>query len=163
VERWRWTGVLVECGLNRIVKRQLRITAITMSVFVFLIAGHSARAEPFEDFFDALKHAILHPDEKPRSHRNTRKQKTESPDVSSTQSSDGAVHTPPSEHNTRTATRARGAKDAKSGLRYGTPVPGKTGFVTSPFAPDSGYIDVRGFPPGTAVKDPYTDRIFLTP
>src|SRR5437879_3510719 len=32
---------------------------------------------------------------------------------------------------------------------YGTPVPGKPGFVTSPHAPYSGYVDVRGFPPGT--------------
>jgi hypothetical protein len=146
------------------VKRQLRIAAITISILAFLIAGENARAEPFEDFFDALKHAILHPVEKPRSHRSTRKQMAaESSDVSTTRNSDGAVHTPPSEHNTRTATRALGAKDAKSGLRYGSPVPGKTGFVTSPFAPDSGYVDVRGFPPGTAVKDPYTDKIFLTP
>jgi hypothetical protein len=48
-------------------------------------------------------------------------------------------------------------------LRYGTPVPGKNGFVTSPFSPDAGYIDVRGFSPGTPVKDPYTGKVFLTP
>src|SRR5439155_16140795 len=47
--------------------------------------------------------------------------------------------------------------------RYGTPVPGKNGFVTSPFSPNSGYIDVRGFAPGTPVKDPYTGKVFLTP
>jgi len=46
---------------------------------------------------------------------------------------------------------------------YGKNVPGKPGFVTSPFSPYSGYIDVRGFPPGTEVKDPYSGKTFLVP
>lgn len=45
---------------------------------------------------------------------------------------------------------------------YGTPVPGKAGFVESPFS-SAGYVDVRGFPPGTEVKDPYSGKIFLVP
>ena len=48
-------------------------------------------------------------------------------------------------------------------LPYAKPVPGKPGFVTSPFAPYQGYIDVRGFPPGTEVKDPYSGKTFLVP
>ena len=48
-------------------------------------------------------------------------------------------------------------------LPYGTPVPGKPGFVTSPFSPTEGYVDVRGFPPGSEVKDPYSGKIFLVP
>ncbi len=48
-------------------------------------------------------------------------------------------------------------------LLYGKPVPGKQGFVSSPYGDSQGYIDVRGFPPGTEVKDPYTGKNFLVP
>ncbi len=48
-------------------------------------------------------------------------------------------------------------------MSYGTPVPGKPGFVTSPHMPYAGYVDVRGYPPGTEVKCPYSGKIFLVP
>jgi hypothetical protein len=55
-------------------------------------------------------------------------------------------------------------EDVKVGeLPYAKPVPGKQGFVTSPYDPYKGYIDVRGFPPGTEVKDPYSGKTFLVP
>lgn len=46
---------------------------------------------------------------------------------------------------------------------YATPVAGKQGFVVSPHAPYSGYVDVRGYPPGMEVKCPYTGKVFLVP
>ena len=46
---------------------------------------------------------------------------------------------------------------------YGVPVQGKPGYVTSPYSPDSGYVDVHGFTPGQEVRDPYTQKIFLVP
>jgi len=41
-------------------------------------------------------------------------------------------------------------------------IPGHPGFVSSPFGA-YGRIDVRGFPPGTEVRDPYTSKIFIVP
>jgi hypothetical protein len=51
---------------------------------------------------------------------------------------------------------------AKGDYPYGVPVPGKPGFVRSPYSPDK-MTDVRGYAPGTEVKDPYTQKIFLVP
>ncbi len=48
-------------------------------------------------------------------------------------------------------------------LPYGIPVPGKPGFVVSPHSRNDGYVDVRGFPPGSEVKDPYSGQTFLVP
>jgi hypothetical protein len=45
----------------------------------------------------------------------------------------------------------------------GSPVSGKPGYVTSPYAPYSGQVDVRGFSPDSAVKCPYTNKLFLVP
>jgi hypothetical protein len=48
-------------------------------------------------------------------------------------------------------------------LPYGKPVPGKPGYVFSPFDKNGGYVDVTGYAPGQKVKDPYTGKTFLVP
>ena len=175
-----------------IVKWRLRTIIVWLSIVALFATTEVAEAGPFRDFFRTLSRSISHPEARPRSHRSSRKQNNETPpsdvsngqtssepvpaapnrhdvneappsDASKSQTSGGPAPAAPNGHNVRAAKAARAAKKGKSGLLYGTPVPGKQGLVTSPFSPDNGYIDVRSFPPGTEVKDPYTGKIFLTP
>jgi hypothetical protein len=146
------------------VKRPLRTIVAWLSIFALFATTKVAEAGPFEDFFRAVRHAIAHPKEKPRPHRGSHKHNETPPsDASNSQTSVSPVPVPPAQRDVRWAKAASGASPQETELPYGTPVPGKPGLVTSPFAPDSGYVDVTGFPPGTAVEDPYTGKIFLTP
>ena len=43
-----------------------------------------------------------------------------------------------------------------------TAVPGKPGYVYSPYD-SSKYVDVTGYTPGSKVKDPYVQKIFIVP
>ena len=43
------------------------------------------------------------------------------------------------------------------------PVPGKPGYVFSPFDPSGGYVDVTGYTSGQKVKDPYSGKVFIVP
>ena len=42
-------------------------------------------------------------------------------------------------------------------------VPGKPGYVFSPFDTDKRYVDVSGYASGSKVKDPWTDKVFVVP
>jgi hypothetical protein len=149
----------------KIIKR-IRLKGLVLMMSILLTGTGSGLAEsgPFENFFHKLRRAFNEPQHR-SAHRSSRKQtdeiKNSTSEESNTHAATGGVSAPPSERNTRTATRVTGKK--QSGLAYGKPVPGKTGLVTSPYSPDGGYIDVRGFAPGTPVKDPYSGKIFLTP
>jgi hypothetical protein len=51
----------------------------------------------------------------------------------------------------------------QSQLPTAKPVPGKPGYVFSPFDPSGGYVDVTGYTSGQKVKDPYSGKIFVVP
>jgi hypothetical protein len=146
------------------VKQPLCTIVVWLSIFAVLAETEISEAGPFRDFFRALRISIAHPHETPRRHRSSPKHNESPPsDASANQTSGSPVPAPPGQRDIRWAKAASGMNQQKTDLLYGTPVPGKPGLITSPFAPDSGYVDVTGFPPGTQVEDPYTGKIFLTP
>lgn len=57
------------------------------------------------------------------------------------------------------------SRSASTQAQYPTakPVPGKPGYVFSPFDASGGYVDVTGYTSGQKVKDPYSGKIFLVP
>lgn len=63
----------------------------------------------------------------------------------------------------RVASKPTDLKNLRRDIPYAIPVPNKPGFVTSPYAPKQGLVDVREFPSGTEVTDPYSGKTFLTP
>jgi hypothetical protein len=146
-------------------KENVLMRRVAPAVLVLLLCPGApmpqAQAGPFVDFFRSVKRAFNQPEQKSThhtAHKSTNAQKSaDRPDEKT------AVDEPPNQHNTRTAERVAGGGNTKVDLPYGAPIPGKQGFVTSPYAPESGYIDVRGVAPGTQVKDPYTGKLFLTP
>ena len=79
---------------------------------------------------------------------------------------------PPQQNETHPPTSATshpGATPQSSSTNSGAqfpvakPVPGKPGYVFSPYDPNGGYVDVSGYPSGSKVKDPYSQKIFLVP
>jgi hypothetical protein len=144
------------------VKRHFVNAVMLLSILSLFAVTETIQAGPFADFFRSVKRAFIGEDVKPtKAHRTNRK---EGATITHDSGGNDGLQTSPNERNTRRTAKAVATnKNGKTGLKYGTPVPGRQGFVTSPFSPDKGYIDVRGFPPGTPVKDPYSGNVILTP
>ena len=144
---------------------------------LFLCAGPGTiSANPIGDFFKRLGNSIAHPQNSPPPRRSPQKKgpgrkssDTSKPLPSETPPPSIAPTNPPLPTPTpalqtvRTAGVAPATRGARRDIPYGIPVPNRPGLVTSPYSPKSGYVDVRGFPSGTEVKDPYTGKVFLTP
>ena len=71
---------------------------------------------------------------------------------------------------TTQATQAKTKPPASSQASSGQPefptaksVPGKPGYVISPFDSSERYVDTSGYTSGSKVKDPWTNKIFIVP
>ena len=147
---------------DNLINRLVRSRGISLLVAaLFLLCGHQANADPVGDFFKKLGQSISKTFQPQPTPRPTRK--TTRPEATPT--SLGEPSKPAKEEITRTVRPASAAPadKAKGDMPYGIPVPGQKGMVTSPYLPEANYIDVSAFVAGSAVKDPYTGKIFRVP
>jgi hypothetical protein len=157
-------------------KRVARNLIVVVTVVGLSVLADPARAGSVGDFFKALGNSIAHPGQhpkpKPRDSRTTSTRPKTKETVTNADYPPGSTATPmpvstPTPTGTQTPVRVAAAKtqtkSSKRDIPYAIPVPNKPGFVTSPYAPKQGLVDVRGFPSGTEVIDPYSGKVFLTP
>ena len=141
-------------------------------IFLILLVGQvffglsSAEAGPL-DFFRRVRESIAHSRYHQRTPPTTRSKRDSGTTVKRNDLRPPELKEPeatesPEPITTRTASSVP-AQRPRADLPYGVPVPNKPGFVISPYSPNAGYVDIRGFPAGAEVKDPYTDKVFITP
>jgi hypothetical protein len=140
------------------VKSRLRTFIFWCSLTAFIASAASLSANSFGDFFKKLGNSIAHPQKHPTPRKSGDKGK--STDATTATPTPTPAGTP--EPTVRTASIVT-EKNPNRDMPYGIPVANKPGFVTSPYSPDRGLVDVRGIPSGTEVKDPFTGKLFLTP
>jgi hypothetical protein len=163
---------------ENLINRFFRSRWISLPVAaLFFLSGRCVTAEPVGDFFKKVGQSVSKAFQpRPTPNPTEKKTKRAAHRPSSPRSNlVGASPTPleqptnlvKEEKVTPTVTVLRAstvpAEKAKGDMPYGIPVPGHKGMVTSPYSPEGNYIDVSAFAPGSAVRDPYTGKIFLVP
>jgi hypothetical protein len=163
---------------ENLINRFIRSRWISLPVAaLFFLSGRCVNAEPVGDFFKKVGQSVSKAFQpRPTPNPTEKKTKRAARRPSSPQSNlVGASPTPleqptdlvKEEKVTPTVVVLRAAavppEKAKGDMPYGIPVPGHKGMVTSPYSPEGNYIDVSAFAPGSAVKDPFTGKIFLVP
>jgi hypothetical protein len=142
-------------------------------IFLILLVGQvffgvsSAQAGPF-DFLRRISKSIAHPRHHQRTPPTTQSKRDSGTAVKRNDLRPPELKEPeatesPGPMTTRTASNVAPGQRPRTDLPYGVPVPNKPGFVVSPYSPNTGYVDIRGFPSGTEVKDPYTGKVFIIP
>lgn len=135
-----------------------------LAVALLFLSGRSANADPVGDFFKRVGQSISKAFQPQPTQHQTKKRDVHAAEAGPTpleQPSKSAKE----EKVTRTVLPASAApvEKATGDMPYGIPVPGQKGMVISPYSPEGNYIDVTAFAPGSAVKDPYTGKIFRVP
>jgi hypothetical protein len=146
------------------------------AVALFCFSGPCVNADPVGDFFKKVGQSVSkafqprptpNPAEKKTKHAPRRPTSPQSNLVAASptplQQSPNLVNEEKIPVVTVQRASAVPAEKAKGDMPYGIPVPGHKGMVTSPYSPEGNYVDVSAFPSGSAVRDPYTGKIFLVP
>ena len=133
--------VLVGCGIGRVV------TAPVRHVFSVPEPGSGANNSDVTN----PGHPVAVPSPTP------------TPRVASRKS--GSTRTRSEVASTKPSTKSSASPKAGTAAQFpvAKPVPGKAGLVFNPFNANGGYIDVSGYAPGSKVKDPDSQQIFIVP
>jgi hypothetical protein len=142
---------------------------LLISMLVMMPVATDVVANPVGDFFKKIGHSISHlgqstPTPTPRKKTRKTDQSEKKPEEKPLEEAIAIAATPaPTPVEIRVAAIAAPDPKGRRDVPYGVAVPSKPGFVTSPYAPTQGLVDVRAFPSSTEVLDPFTGKIFLTP
>jgi hypothetical protein len=125
---------LVGCGIGRVVTAPVR----------YVFGGHESPPPANQSDVTNPGHPVAIPSPTPTPRLASRK-------TSRSKSSPGA------------GAKTKLASAAATQFPVAKPVPGKPGLVFNPFNANGGYIDVSGYAPGSKVKDPDSQKIFIVP